>query len=163
FSSYVWRQIAPELARTHQVFLYDLLGYGQSEMRDGQDVSLGIQNRLLAALLKHWRLERPFILCPDFGAAPTFPAHLLPACQFARIAMFDAVAIRPWGSPFVQHVRRHEAAFTDLPVYLHRALLAAYLRGAVRRAMTDAELEPYLAPWLGAVGQGAFYRQIAQM
>ena len=29
--------------------------------------------------------------------------------------------------------------------------------------MTDAELEPYLAPWLGETGQPAFYRQIAQM
>ena len=29
--------------------------------------------------------------------------------------------------------------------------------------MTDAELEPYIAPWMGAKGQSAFYRQIAQM
>ena len=29
--------------------------------------------------------------------------------------------------------------------------------------MTDAELEPFIAPWLGPEGQPAFYRQIAQM
>ena len=28
--------------------------------------------------------------------------------------------------------------------------------------MTDAELEPYLRPWLGPVGQAAYYRQVAQ-
>jgi pimeloyl-ACP methyl ester carboxylesterase len=50
-----------------------------------------------------------------------------------------------------------------MPDYLQRAILAAYVRGAVKRTMTDAELEPYLAPWLGPVGQAAFYRQIAQM
>jgi pimeloyl-ACP methyl ester carboxylesterase len=63
----------------------------------------------------------------------------------------------------VQHVRRHEAAFSDLPAYVHHAVLAAYVRGAIRRAMPDDELNPYLTPWLGAVGQAAFYRQIAQM
>jgi pimeloyl-ACP methyl ester carboxylesterase len=42
-------------------------------------------------------------------------------------------------------------------------MLAAYIRGAVHRTMTDAELVPYLAPWLGQDGQPGFYRQIAQM
>ena len=56
FSSYVWRSIARELARSHTVHLYDLVGYGQSEKREGQDVSLARQGRLLAALLGHWGL-----------------------------------------------------------------------------------------------------------
>ena len=163
FSSYVWRNIARELAGEHRVFLFDLLGYGQSEMRDGQDVSLGVQNRLLAALLSYWKLQRPDILCHDFGAATALRAHLLDGCDYARMLMFDAVAIRPWGSPFVQHVRRHQAAFAGVPDYLQRAILAAYIRNAIARPMSDAELEPYLAPWLGPIGQPAFYRQIAQM
>jgi len=163
FSSYVWRNIARELARGYQVFMFDLLGYGQSEMRDGQDVSLGVQNRALAALLRHWSLERPYVLCHDFGAATALRAHLLDGCDYEKMLMFDAVAIRPWGSPFVQHVRQHEAAFAGIPQYLQRAILAAYIRGAVARVLSDTELEPYLAPWLSAVGQRAFYRQIAQM
>jgi pimeloyl-ACP methyl ester carboxylesterase len=163
FSSYVWRHIARELAREHQVFLFDLLGYGQSEMRDGQDVSLGVQNRLLAALLKYWNLKRPNVVCHDFGAATALRAHLLNGCDYSKMLMFDAVAIRPWGSPFVQHVRLHEAAFAGVPDYLHRAMLAAYVRGAAVRSIDDAQLEPYLAPWLGPIGQRAFYRQIAQM
>jgi pimeloyl-ACP methyl ester carboxylesterase len=163
FSSYVWRNIARELARVYRVFIFDLLGYGQSEMRDGQDVSLGTQNRLLAALLRHWCLERPNVICHDFGAATALRAHFLNGCEYDRLLMFDAVALRPWGSPFVQHVRQHEAAFAGVPDYLHRAILRAYIQGAISRRMSDAELEPYLAPWIGSVGQRAFYRQIAQM
>ena len=60
-------------------------------------------------------------------------AHLLDGCDYARLLMFDAVAIRPWGSPFVQHVRQHEAAFAGVPEYLQRAILAAYIRGAIAR------------------------------
>ncbi len=163
FSSYVWRSIARELARDRQVYLFDLLGYGQSEKREGQDVSLGVQNRLLAALLEHWGLERPKVLAHDFGGATALRAHLIDGCEYERLLLFDPVAVRPWGSPFVQHVRQHEAAFAGVPDYLQRAILRAYIRGAVHRPISDSELEPYIAPWLGPVGQPAFYRQIAQM
>lgn len=163
FSSHVWHAIGRELARDFRIHVFDLLGYGQSTMREGQDVSLGVQNRVLAALLDHWGLARPKVLAHDFGGATALRAHLLNGCDYDKLLLFDPVAVRPWGSPFVQHVRRHEAAFAGMPAYMHEALLAAYIRGAIHRPFSDAELEPYLAPWRGPAGQAAFYRQIAQM
>ena len=163
FSSYVWHRILPEISRRWRVHLFDLLGYGQSAMREGQDVSLGIQNKVLAAFLAHLGLERPVVVAHDFGGATGLRAHLFDGCEFARMLLIDPVAIRPWGSPFVKHVRRHEAAFQGIPGYIHEAMVARYLRGATVRGMPDAELAPYVAPWLGPVGQPAFYRQIAQM
>jgi pimeloyl-ACP methyl ester carboxylesterase len=77
FSSQVWRRIAPIVARFRQVFYFDLVGYGMSEQRAGQDVSLGVQNRLLAALLKHWRLVKPDMVAHDFGGATALRATLL--------------------------------------------------------------------------------------
>ncbi len=50
-----------------------------------------------------------------------------------------------------------------IPAYIHEAMIARYLRGAIARDMPEVELAPYVAPWLGPVGQPAFYRQIAQM
>jgi pimeloyl-ACP methyl ester carboxylesterase len=163
FSSYVWRRIAPELARDRKVHVFDLLGYGQSEKAEGQDVSLGVQNGALAALLRHWGLDRPKVIAHDFGGATALRAHLLNGCDYEKLLLVDPVSIRPWGSPFVQHVRNHEEAFAGVPDYLQQAILRAYLRSAISRPISDAELEPYLAPWLGPVGQPAFYRQIAQM
>ena len=163
FSSYVWRRIGRELARTCQVHVFDLLGYGQSEKRAGQDVSLGVQNAVFAALLDHWGLDRPSVVAHDFGGATVLRAHFLNGRDYETLLLVDPVAIRPWGSPFVQHVRQHEAAFAGVPDYLQRAILAAYIRGAVSRSMDDEALAPYLAPWLGETGQPAFYRQIAQM
>lgn len=163
FSSYVWRSIARELSRSYTVYLYDLLGYGQSEKRDGQDVSLGVQNDVFAALIDHWDLLTPYVLAHDFGGATVLRAHLLNGCDYWKLLLFDVVAVRPWGSPFVQHVRDHEAAFAGMPDYIQRAILGAYVRGAISRPVTDAELEPYIAQWMGEVGQPAFYRQIAQM
>ena len=59
FFSQVWRRIVPELVDRRTVYFFDLVGYGQSEMRDDQDVSLAVQNKVLAALFKEWGLDRP--------------------------------------------------------------------------------------------------------
>ncbi|MER8691640.1 alpha/beta hydrolase [Mesorhizobium opportunistum] len=163
FSSHVWHRVAPELAREHTLYFYDLPGYGRSTKRDGQDVSLGIQNEALAAMLAFWKLDRPNVIAHDFGGATALRAHLIDGRDYDRLLLIDPVALRPWGSPFVQHVRRHEAAFSGMPDYIQLAILKAYASGAAARPLSDSELEPYIAPWTGPVGQPAFYRQIAQM
>ncbi|MNS66344.1 Haloacetate dehalogenase H-1 [compost metagenome] len=163
FSSQVWRRIVPLLADRRTVYFFDLAGYGASEMRDGQDVSLGVQNRILAALFKEWDLDRPDVLAHDFGGATALRAYYLDGLRYGSLTIFDAVALAPWGSPFVQHVRQHEAAFSGMPDYMHRALLKAYLQTAAHNPLSDEALDVYSGPWLGPVGQPAFYRQIAQM
>ncbi|WP_372085056.1 alpha/beta fold hydrolase [Tistrella mobilis] len=163
FSAQVWRRIVPYLIDRWTVYFYDLVGYGQSEMREDQDVSLGVQNEVLAALLREWRLDRPHVLAHDFGGATALRAYFLNSARYESLTIFDAVAIAPWGSPFVQHVRHHEAAFSGMPEYMHRAVLASYLRTAANVPLSDEVVDIYSAPWLGDIGQQAFYRQIAQM
>ena len=163
FSSVVWRRIAPYLATRRQVFYFDLLGYGRSEMRAGQDVSLGTQNRLFAALLDHWRLAEPDVVAHDFGGCTALRTCLLNQRRYRTLTLIDPVALSPWGSPFVRHVREHEAAFVGLPAYIHSAILPAYIGGAAFRPLSSQDMQLYVEPWLGATGQAAFYRQIAQM
>lgn len=163
FSSQVWRRIAPLLASCFSVYYFDLIGYGQSEKRAEQDVSLNVQNDLLAALFSHWGLSRPEVLAHDFGGATAMRAWHLNDLRYSRLTIFDAVVVRPWGSPFVAHVRNHEAAFSGMPAYMHEALLRAYLQTAAHRPLTDEAYDVYMQPWLGDIGQPAFYRQIAQM
>jgi pimeloyl-ACP methyl ester carboxylesterase len=89
-------------------------------------------------------------------------AHLLNGREFARIALVDPVAVGPWGSPFFVHVRRHREAFDGMPAPIHEAIVGAYVRGAMHMPMPPDTLEGIVRPWLGALGQPAFYRQIAQ-
>lgn len=163
FSSVVWRRIAPQLARHRTVYYFDLLGYGRSEMRDGQDVSLGVQNRLFAALLDHWDLDRPDVVAHDFGGTTALRTMLLDGRRYRTLTLVDPVAIGPSGSPFVQAARRHEQAYGELPDYIHEAALRAYIQGAAHRRMPEEDLRLYVEPWLGERGQAAFYRQVAQM
>ncbi len=163
FNSAEWARLIPWLATRYRVHWFDLLGYGRSAMDGVPDVSLGIQNRVLCHLVSAWGLERFHVVAHDFGGATALRAHLLDRLDYASLTLIDPVAIRPWGSPFVAHVKEHEAAFAGMPAYMHDALLAAYLNTAIHRQLADVELEPYATPWREPVGQAAFYRQIAQM
>jgi pimeloyl-ACP methyl ester carboxylesterase len=160
--SYLWRNVARALAGRFTVHVSDLLGYGTSEKREGQDVSISAQTRILVELLELWGLEQPCIAGHDIGGAITLRLMLLEGRRFRRVALCDAVAIAPWITPFSRHVQRHLEAFQTVPEHIHRQMIATHLRSAIAPDMSDAELEPYLLPWLGPVGQAAYYRQVAQ-
>ncbi len=162
FSSYVWRKVVPALAEANTVCAFDLLGYGSSEKRGGQDVSLAAQARILSQLLDHWELESPGIVGHDFGGAITLRSHLLEGRDFSAIALIDAVALSPWGSPFYRLVQEYTGVFRQVPAYMHRAMVAAYIKDSTYHPMNEEAMEPYLKPWLGVEGQAAFYRQISQ-
>ena len=104
-------------------------------------------------LLDHWGMERPDVVAHDFGGATALRAHLLNGKDYRSLTLIDPVALTPWGSPFVQHVRQHEAAFSGLPDYIQRAIVPAYIRGAIKRDIPDEELDPYVQPWLGDPGK----------
>jgi len=163
FSSQVWRKIAPLLAKRWKVYYFDLLGYGLSDMQEGQDVSLGIQNTLFAALLAKWNLTSPEVLCHDFGGATALRAYYLNGIRYTKLTLIDPVAIAPWGSAFVTHVREYQQAFTGLPDYAHDALLRVYLQSSASALLSEEAIQIYMKPWQGEQGQAAFYRQIAQM
>jgi len=162
WSSQVWTGVARALAARWTVYRWDMLGYGTSDMHDGQDVSLVAQGELFAALLGHWSLPRPAVVAHDVGGAVALRAHLVHGQWFSSLALVDVVALAPWGSPFFQLVRNHHAVFEQLPSALHAALVRAYIAGASHRGLADADLDRLAAPWLDAAGQPAFYRQIAQ-
>ncbi|MFE2050530.1 alpha/beta fold hydrolase [Streptomyces sp. NPDC059459] len=162
FSSYVWRAVARSLAREHQVFVWDMPGYGASEKSSGQDVSLAAQGRVFTELLAHWGLERPLVVAHDFGGAVALRAHLLHGAGYAALALVDPVALAPWGSPFFRLVRDHAEVFEALPPPLHGALVREYVGSASSPGLHPAVLDRLVRPWLGEEGQPAFYRQIAQ-
>ena len=162
FSAYVGRAVARSLGRHHQVFVWDMPGYGVSEKGAGQDVSLAAQGRVFAELLEHWGLAEPLVAAHDFGGAVALRAHLLHGARYGALALVDPVALAPWGSPFFRLVRDHAEVFERLPEALHRALVREYVGSTGGPGLHPAVLDQLVEPWLGETGQPAFYRQIAQ-
>jgi pimeloyl-ACP methyl ester carboxylesterase len=162
WSSWTWRSVARRLAGRFAVYVFDLLGFGASDRRPDQDVSLAGHGRRLADLLDFWDLERPAVVAHDVGGAATLRAHLLHGRPMAALALIDVVALGPWGSPFFRLVRDHNTVFEQLPAAIHEGVLRAYV-GTAQVDPLERDVEDALvSPWLGRVGQSAFYRQIAQ-
>lgn len=162
WSAQVWRRIAPWLASSRCVYYFDLIGCGQSDKFEGQDVSPAVQNELLAALFEHCGLEQPQVVAHDFGGLAALRGYYLDGLRYSRLTLMDAVAVLPSGSPFFAHVREHEQAFAGLPAYAHEALFRAFAQDAAHHPFDETTAALHLQPWRGEQGQPAFYRQIAQ-
>jgi pimeloyl-ACP methyl ester carboxylesterase len=161
WSSFNLRHLISGLSDSFTVYYFDLLGYGQSDKSDA-DVSLGIQNKLIDALLNEWQLNSPFVVGHDFGGTTVLRNHILNDRAYEKIIVIDPVALSPWGSPFFKHVRKFEAAFAGVPDYIHEAIVKAYVQTAAYKPIDNKTLHEIVRPWTGAEGKAAFYRQIAQ-
>ena len=162
--SYLWRNLVPVLAEGRSVYAYDLLGYGESEKGEGQDVSIAAQARLLGELVGVWGLEEPAIAGHDIGGGIVLRAHLLEGVRFSRIAVLDAVALTPWLSEprsSTWHVREYAGAYEAMPDHLFGAFFSAYLE-ETNSNLSEEAFEAYLAPWRGEEGRRAFVRQALQ-
>ena len=161
WSSFNLRHLISGLSDSFTVYYFDLLGYGQSDKSDA-DVSLGIQNKLIDALLNEWQLNKPFVVGHDFGGTTVLRNHILNERAYEKIIVIDPVALSPWGSPFFKHVRKYEAAFAGVPDYIHEAIIQAYVQTAAYKPIDNETLDEIVRPWTGSEGKAAFYRQIAQ-
>ncbi|MCG6186918.1 alpha/beta fold hydrolase [Maribellus maritimus] len=161
WSSFNLRHLIKGLSDEYKVYYFDLLGYGHSDKSEN-DVSLGIQNKVLAALIDFWKLEHPIAIGHDFGGTTVLRAHLLDKKPYKKLVVIDPVAISPWGSPFFNHVNKHEEAFSGMPDYIHEAIVETYIKTAAYKKLNKKTIEGIIKPWKGEKGKAAFYRQIAQ-
>jgi pimeloyl-ACP methyl ester carboxylesterase len=162
FSSRVWSEYADALSNEFTVYLWDMPGYGESSKRAEDAVDFDVEGKLLAALLEHWGLERPQVVAHDYGGAVSLRATLFERASYASLMLIDTVAIPPAGSPFFRFVLDNPTTLDQLPGYIHEAILRAYIQGATHHGLRETQLDQLVVPWLGEVGQPAFYRQIAQ-
>jgi pimeloyl-ACP methyl ester carboxylesterase len=160
--SFLWRRVAPLLAADFTVYMFDLLGYGDSEQGDGLDVSIAAQGRLLTELLDLWGLDRPLIAGHDIGGAIMLRAHLLEGRAFERIALVDSVVFNPWLTPTTMHIRAHLDTYRTMPAHVYEQVVRAHLRTAVHRTLDEETLAGYMKPWSGAAGRAAYFHKIAQ-
>jgi pimeloyl-ACP methyl ester carboxylesterase/formiminotetrahydrofolate cyclodeaminase len=159
--SYLWRHVAPRLAQAFSVYVYDLHGYGDSPAPADADVSVAAQGDLLAELLDFWDLDEPMVAGHDIGGAAVLRAHLLHERSFRRIALIDAVALRPWITPTTRHVQAHLSAYQTMPEHIFEEIVATHLRTAVHGTFDDDAFEAYMNRWRGTRGKAAYLQKVA--
>jgi pimeloyl-ACP methyl ester carboxylesterase len=161
--SYLWRNVVPALAESHAVYVYDLLGFGDSERKKDQAVSIAAQARLLGKLIEAWGLKEPAVAGHDIGGGIVLRAHLLERIHFSRIALLDAVVLTPWGTQALRHVKAHMNAYRTMPTRVFEAYVAARLKETTNRPMNGEAFLAYLSQWGGSEGQAAYLSKDEQL
>lgn len=163
YSSFIWRDIAPALAMKRRVFAFDHLGYGKSEKREDQDLTLAAQARRFVQLLDHWGLAEPSVVAHDIGGAIVLRALLLDGAGYRDLTMVDAVSGGRWEGGLFHLIRTRPDVFEQLPEYAYESLVVSHFLNATRLGLRPEVLKAFLAPWRGPAGQAAYYRQYQQL
>jgi pimeloyl-ACP methyl ester carboxylesterase len=161
--SYIWRDVALRLADRFTVYVFDLLGFGQSERREGLDVSISGQARVLTDLVEAWKLEAPSVAGHDIGGAIALRAHLLEGVPFGCIALLDSAVLSPWITPTTRHVKAHLDVYGTMPARVFEAIVASHLRTATLRPLDQHAFATYLEGWRGEFGQRLYLQKDAQL
>jgi len=162
-NSFLWRNIAPRLARTHTVHVYDLPGQGRSGKAPALDVGDPAQARVLKGLLAHWGLERPAIVLHDIGCTYGLHARYFEGCAYERLALVSAACMNPCVTAATLHAQAHLEAYRTMPYPLYELIASARIRSTTFKPIPEEAFEAYLAPWRGAEGQDAWYNRVSQI
>jgi pimeloyl-ACP methyl ester carboxylesterase len=158
----VWREVARALAASHQVYVWDLIGFGQSERRVDQDVSLVAHGNVLAELVEQWGVERPALIGHDIGGAVVLRAHLLERVDVSHLALVDAVVLAPWITPRTREMQRNVGQWTSLPDSELAAQIDTHLRSATVTPLPRDVFDGLFSQWNGPDGQALYLRNLAQ-
>jgi pimeloyl-ACP methyl ester carboxylesterase len=157
----VWRDVAAELARAHTVYTFDLLGFGDSERAVDQDVSLVAHGEVLAELVSQWGLDRPALVGHDIGGAVVLRAHLLEGVEASRLALVDAVVLRPWITPRTRAMQRER--WDSFPHLGLARQIDEHLRSAAARDLEPDLFAALFDQWRGELGQRLYVRNLMQL
>lgn len=160
--AFIWRDVIPALARRRTVYVYDLPGFGSSERCEGQNVSIAGQARALTELVGAWGLDAPAVAGHDIGGGIALRAHLVEGMEIERLALLDPVALTPWGTSTLKHVKANLEAYRSMPTGPFEAIVASHLRTATSHPLPEEAYEAYLSQWCGEEGQIAYIRKDEQ-
>ena len=158
--SLLWRRVAPRLAEQFTVYVFDLLGYGDSEPNEGQEVSVRVHGRVLDELVQSWGLAQPALVGHDIGGAAVLRAHLLEGTAARKIVLVDAVVLRPWITATTRHLKANLEVYRTMPTHIFREVAAAHLRTATATPMSPEVFAAYFDQWEGDVGHRLWLRNV---
>lgn len=163
-SSYIWRNVLPELVDAgHHVFVFDLLGFGLSERPWGPavDTSVSGQVPILKGLMAHWGSSAAHIVAHDIGGAVAQRFAIFHPEKIRSLTMIDTVSFDSWPSKRTnEQMKAGLDALVRKPDDEHRAHFADWILSTVedKDRIQDSSLETFVNYISGPVGQGSFFQ-----
>jgi haloalkane dehalogenase len=154
-SSYLWRNVMPHLEGLGRLVACDLIGMGGSDKLDdsGPDRYHYAEHRDF--LFKLWDSldlgDRVVLVLHDWGSALGFDWANQHRDRVAGIAYMEAIATPMTWSDWPDQVRDVFQGFRspngESMVLEHNMFVEGVLPGAIRRNLTEAEMDHYRAPY----------------
>lgn len=155
-----WRGVASALAERHAVYAPDLPGHGESEYRDGQDLSIAAHARTLTELVEHWGLSGcrspPDMAGEGTGAAIALRAYLLEGMPVRRMVLLNPVIIDAQITEAERHLQNYPEAYLTMPETLFEATLQTRAKEEVGVRAGSGATEFFVSQWAGKRGRLAY-------
>ena len=157
-SSFLWRNIAPEIALANRTaFAIDLFGYGESDRPFDADFGIAAQAELVDRALTALRLPKATVVGIDLGGAVALrlaasrPERVERLCSSTRSR---STRFRPATSPTLQRNTARFAFRASRGILGAAPILGEVLRRSVANEahMPDKLVARYLAPYVGEEG-----------
>ncbi|MEO7330844.1 MAG: alpha/beta hydrolase [Minicystis sp.] len=157
-SSFVWRNVAPEIALANRTaFAIDLFGYGESDRPFDADFGIASQAELVDRALTALRLPKATIVGLDLGGAVALRLAASRPERVERLFLVNPIALDEIPAEDITTLQRNTARFA---FRVSRGILgvAPILGELLRRSVADASHMPdklvarYLAPYVGEEG-----------
>ena len=157
-SSYLWRNIMPELARRGRCIAVDLIGMGDSEKLDnpGPDSYRYMEHRdyLFAAWEQLGITDEVILVVHDWGSALGFDWAMHNPDRIKGIAYMEAI-VRPltwdeWPEAIQPLFQGFRSAAGESMVLEKNVFVERVLPGSVLRGLTDDEMAVYRRPFASA-------------
>ncbi len=157
-SSFLWRNIAPEIALANRTaFAVDLFGYGESDRPFDADFGIASQAELVDRALTALRLPKATVVGIDFGGAVAMRLAFTRPERVERLFLVNPLGLDEIPAGDITALQRNTAR---LAFRVSKGILGAapVLGDVLRKSVADVEHMPdkliarYLAPFVGEEG-----------
>lgn len=163
-NSLMWRDIIPQLAKTHRVIAPDMLNYGQSAKPESADVSINAQSRIMARLMDALGAPRADVVAHDIGAGVAQLMAVNHPEKIGKLVLMDSVCFDSWPIPEFEPLQQ-PGADTAMSLDEFIAMMRGFMPVGVhdKSAMSEAVIDLYMTPWSTEDGKRAFFRNLRRL
>lgn len=163
-NSQMWRDVMPELAKTHRVIAPDMLNYGQSAKPSSADVSINAQSRMLVEFMDALGVRRADLVAHDIGGGVAQLMAVQHPEKIRRLVLMDSVCFDSWPIPEFVPLQDPDAE-ADMGLDAFVQMMRDFMPNGVhdKSIMTPDLIELYLEPWSSEDGKRAFFRNLRRL
>ena len=153
-SSFIWRNIMPQVAPVARCIAPDLIGFGQSGKPD-IEYRFFDHVRYLDAFIEALHIDRFFLVAQDWGTALAFHLAARQPEQVCGLAFMEFIRPMPSWADFHQSPAARETfrkfrtpGEGEAMILEGNAFIERVLPGSIRRKLSDEEMAAYRSPFL---------------